>query len=168
MSGQLRFLDRKEFLRGPFRRPKPATRPPWHIEESEFTEICERCDTCAEACPEKIIGKGRGGFPEVSFENGECTFCEACVKACPSGALDRVALKFPDRHPPWTITARITDSCISAKGIACRVCGEYCESRAITFRLAVGGDAIPEIDTVLCTGCGACVAPCPVNAVRVE
>lgn len=167
MSTQTGTVDRFEFLRGHFRGGRTAVRPPWHIDESRFTDICERCGKCADACPEKIIGKGRGGFPEVSFANGECTFCEACVKACPSGALDCAALAGNGKSAPWAVRACITDSCVSKKGVTCRVCGEYCETRAIAFHLAVGGNAIPEIDTRLCTGCGACVAPCPVDAVRV-
>ena len=30
---------------------------------------------------------GDGGFPEVDFQRGPCTFCEACREACPSGAI---------------------------------------------------------------------------------
>jgi ferredoxin-type protein NapF len=168
MSARAESIDRTQFLRGQFRAGRSAIRPPWHVAERQFVETCERCDKCADACPENIIGKGGGGFPEVSFENGECTFCGDCVRACPSGALDQTALADPGEIAPWTIRARISESCISAKGVTCRVCGDFCEAGAIRFRLAVGGDAVPEIDTALCTGCGACVAPCPVNAVRID
>ena len=39
-------------------------------------------------------------------------------------------------------------------------------ARAIRFPLVAGGVPRPEIDTGACTGCGACVAPCPVNAIE--
>jgi ferredoxin-type protein NapF len=32
----------------------------------------------------------------------------------------------------------------------------------------VGGVATPAVDATSCTGCGACVAPCPVAAIEVH
>jgi ferredoxin-type protein NapF len=162
-------IDRIQFLRGRFRGAPPAIRPPWALGETAFLDTCERCESCADACPEGIIGQGSGGFPVVDFAQGECTFCEACAKACPSGALALYATGSPDaKRLPWSHRAEIGERCIARAGVECRVCGEFCETRAIRFRLAVGGAALPEIDNDACTGCGACVAPCPVGAVAVR
>ena len=162
-------IDRFQFLRGRFWGAPPAIRPPWALGEAAFLEACERCEACAEACPEGIIGLGSGGFPVVDFSQGECTFCETCAKACPSGALALYAAEPPrTKRPPWTLRAEIGEGCIAHKGVECRICGEFCETRAIRFRLAGGGAALPEIDGDACTGCGACVAPCPVGAVAVR
>lgn len=138
-------------------------RPPWARLEADFLDTCTRCDACVGACPEGIVRRGGGGYPEISFAGGACTFCDACVAACAPGAL----VRDPSRAP-WTIRAVIASSCLSATGIACRVCGEHCEAGAIRFALAVGGIARPTVDAAACTGCGACVAPCPVSAIEIH
>ena len=169
MTGTLSKLDRAQFLRGNFRGNRTPVRPPWAIGETDFLDTCSRCDACVQACPEGIIVRGGGGFPEVSFGRGECTFCEACVAACAPGALAvTTAAAPPRRRAPWTVRAVISTACLSAAGVTCRVCGEFCEAGAIRFALAVGGVATPAVDRDRCTGCGACVAPCPVAAVEVR
>lgn len=101
------------------------------------------------------------GLPEVNFEHGECTFCEACREACKPGALAR-----PDAGGrPWMLAASISDNCLSMQAVTCRVCGEICEPGAISFRLGMDGRADPSLDQARCTGCGACFAPCPVDAI---
>lgn len=160
-------VSRLQFLRGDFRNGRAPMRPPWALDEATFTEVCTRCEDCRNACPEGIVGKGRGGFPTVSFERGECTFCGDCVKVCKSKALARVNGNGAERAP-WSITAEISSSCLSMRGITCRVCGDRCDARAIRFQLAVGGVANPRIDLAACNGCGACVSPCPVGAVEVS
>jgi ferredoxin-type protein NapF len=135
--------------------------PPWSLSESAFITLCERSDDCRKACPENILFAGRGGFPEVDFKRGACTFCEKCLEACPTGALKGS----DEAKPPWGIKAGITPECLSIKGIVCRTCGEACEAEAITFKLKFGGTAKPKIDDGLCTGCGECLHRCPVDAV---
>lgn len=49
--------------------------------------------------------------------------------------------------------------------VVCRTCGDACEAAAIRFRPRLGGAALPEVDGEKCTGCGACVAPCPAAAI---
>jgi ferredoxin-type protein NapF len=165
MSAQ---ISRFQLLRGHLDGAGAPLRPPHARPEAEFVESCQRTGACGRACPEKILVRGRGGFPEVDFRRGECTFCMDCVRACRSGALRADALIAQDTPAPWTVVATITGRCLSLRGVTCRSCGDVCEPRALRFRLAVGGRAEPEIDLAACTGCGACVAPCPVDAVRME
>lgn len=105
---------------------------------------------------------GDGGFPVVDFQRGECTFCGDCAEACEPRALDR------SRGSPWRIKAEVSAKCLSERGISCRSCGDVCDSRAIRFQLMTGGRAALKLETGFCTGCGACVAVCPVNAIQVK
>lgn len=156
-------VGRLQFLRGDFRGRRLPVRPPWALSEAAFVDACTRCGDCARACPEGIVVDGSGGYPEIRFARGECTFCGDCATACPTAALSD-----PDGRAPWDLRAAIDDSCLSRKGITCQVCGDHCPEGAIRFRPALGGVATPAIDADACTGCGACVAPCPVDAVTVR
>ena len=69
---------------------------------------------------------------------------------------------------PWTMVAAIGADCLAVRGVECRVCGEACPERAIRFRLQLGGVAQPVLDTGGCTGCGACIGPCPARAITMQ
>ncbi|WJW75363.1 ferredoxin-type protein NapF [Thiohalobacter sp. IOR34] len=154
-------INRFDFLRGDFKARRSPQRPPWALPEAAFVERCTRCGDCLAACSERLLVSGRGGFPEVDFLRAECNFCRACVEACRTGALQ------PAQPEPWALRARIEAHCLVRQGVVCRTCGELCEAQAIRFRPVVGGSALPQIDDASCTGCGACVAPCPTRAIRV-
>jgi ferredoxin-type protein NapF len=156
-------ITRTQFLRGDIRGERRAVRPPWALEEWLFVERCDRCGNCMSACPHGLLGAGRGGFPKVDFKRGECTFCRACLEHCTRGAL-----RAYDDEAPWQLRAAVGESCLTSHGVICRSCGEQCESRAIRFRPAAGHVPQPEIDLALCTGCGACVRPCPTTAVSMR
>lgn len=98
----------------------------------------------------------------IVFSHGACDFCGACARACPEPVFR------PLDQAPWLITAVVGDDCLSARGIACRVCAEWCEARAIRFELLSGGRACPHVDKTACTGCGACVSVCPERSIRME
>ena len=157
-------IDRKQFLRGDLSGQRSPLRPPWSLAEEAFVEACERCDDCASACEEKIIRKGRGGFPEVDFTHGACTFCGDCLIACKGRAL---LGDVEDEASAWSLRAQIGTDCLAHKGVVCRSCGERCDTRAIRFQLQVGGAAKPELDEQLCNGCGECFAVCPTKAIRI-
>lgn len=139
-------------------------RPPWAVAEETFATSCDRCNDCVYACPERVIRFGSGGFPEMDFSEGGCSFCGECVSACSGKALKAD----PRRDPPWHLVVEIGDSCLANKGVVCRSCGEACDEGAIRFRLRVGGAAEPRLDTAACTGCGYCISVCPVNALRIN
>lgn len=156
-------LSRRAFFRGR-PRPKAEIRPPWAHPEAGFVDRCTRCNECIRACPEQILVVGDGGYPTVDFSQGECTFCEACLPVCQPKALERL----DPAQAAWTYKAQIGEDCLPRQGVECRVCGDFCDTRAIRFPPRLGGSALPEIDADNCTGCGACVAPCPVTAVSIR
>ena len=66
-----------------------------------------------------------------------------------------------DRRPDWRQVARIGAGCLAMQGVICRICAQRCPERAIHFRRALGGYALPEVDLAACDGCGACLDICP-------
>jgi ferredoxin-type protein NapF len=155
-------LSRRAFFRGR-PRPKAEKRPPWALPEAEFIDCCTRCNDCIKACPTHILSVGDGGYPTVDFREGECTFCGDCVTACQPKALVR-----QEGQPAWAYKAVIGEDCLPRQGVECRVCGDFCDARAIRFQPRLGGSPLPEIDPDRCTGCGACVAPCPTVAITIS
>ncbi|MBL6932622.1 MAG: ferredoxin-type protein NapF [Rhodospirillales bacterium] len=155
-------VKRSDFLQGKFSSGSAVTRPPWAITESKFQDVCTGCDYCIVACPTSILKKARGGYPVVDFSKSQCTFCGECAKVCKPGAISR-----DNAAHPWDHIVTANSSCLFSSGVTCRLCGDCCDTAAITFQLAIGGKATPIIDSSRCTGCGACVAPCPVNAIQI-
>lgn len=154
--------SRRNFLRGKVSTHAAQLRPPWAGAESEFTALCTRCGDCARTCPTRIIKQGDAGYPTVDFALGECTFCGNCAAACQPQALRR-----NEETPAWRIRAKIGETCLANRQVECRICGEQCGENAIRFSPQLGGVSLPQLDGDRCTGCGACVASCPVRAITV-
>jgi ferredoxin-type protein NapF len=145
-------------------RSTPRFNPPWSLPEALFAERCTRCDDCVKACPTGLLVRGDGGFPVAAFATASCTFCGDCATACTTGAIART-----EDQAPWNFGIAIAVTCLPVHGVECRVCGEACDADAIRFRPRIGGAALPEVDNAACSGCGACIAPCPVSAIeRIE
>ena len=156
-------LNRRQFLNVAHNNMPRPVRPPWSIDELPFQDACTRCGDCISSCPEMIlIREGADGYPTVDFKRGACTFCGECVRACPT-----TALAGPETTV-WAIKAQVGDACLARQQVICTGCAEQCEARAIRFRPRIGAVAEPEINNDACTGCGACVAPCPTQAIEVR
>lgn len=156
-------ISRRQFLRGNFSgRNAAPPRPPWALAEAAFVAACTRCCDCTNVCPQHILVLDREARPTVDFGRGECTFCGKCVEACAPQALARRPGALP-----WPLKARIKSNCLAKTNVVCRACGDACPAQAIRFRPDVMKAAQPEVDDALCTGCGACFAPCPVQAILI-
>ncbi|QEL63704.1 ferredoxin-type protein NapF [Oryzomicrobium terrae] len=165
-------LSRRHLLFGRFRQaaqgggPSPL-RPPWSLawsgDDRAFTRACSRCDECLKVCPPAVLRRGDGGYPEIDFSQAGCSLCRECAKVCPSGAFVAAAATGGDAQP-WDLRVDFGSACLPRSGVECRSCGEHCEAGAIRFRLRAGGPPLPELDGDACTGCGECVAVCPVGA----
>ena len=172
--------SRRFFLRGKVATSNAAiasaVRPPWSVDEPQFIESCERCDDCITACPENILVRGDGGFPEVNFKLGECTFCTQCAQSCQAGVIQNFYTKsssntsssYSTSAKAWNLNVSISAKCLSLNAVVCRACGDNCEPQAIRFQLKVGGISEPLISLDDCTGCGACLSVCPVDTVQIK
>lgn len=152
-------LSRRNVLRGQSRIAL-LPRPPGAGRARAFAQACTQCGDCARACPEEIILRDGEGFPVLDMRAGGCTFCGACAEACEAGAL--VAGR------PFGWRAGVGEACLSLSGTGCRICEDQCDAVAIRFRLQLGGRAEPLFDEARCTGCGACIAPCPAGAIALH
>ena len=141
--------------------PSAVLRPPWALPDDRFSALCSGCGLCITVCPERILIPDRCRLPQIDFSRGECTFCRDCVTVCPEPAFGNTDQR------PWQQTARIDSHCLTGQGVYCESCRDPCESRAIRFHPALGGLALPQVDADRCSGCGACVAVCPSDAIRV-
>ncbi len=148
-------------MRGNWRGVADIMTPPWALQDELFFKRCTQCKDCIDACPEDILEVGSKGYPQVNFKHGECTFCGDCASACEAGALK------DQGQVPWHYKAQINAHCLNIKGVMCRSCSDNCDESAISFKLAVGGFSSPKIDLDLCTGCGACIAPCPSSSIEI-
>ncbi|MCL2644964.1 MAG: ferredoxin-type protein NapF [Betaproteobacteria bacterium] len=168
-------MGRRAFLRGQRSRGTPVVpcRPPWAVDETLFTHTCTRCGACVDACPTGLLAQGAGGFPEADFRRARCTFCTDCVHACAQNAKQSsshrpLALFFSPDLPPWALQATIGTACLPRQGVLCRTCEDHCEEGAIRFAPRKGHPAQPEIAESRCTGCGECVASCPVHVISMQ
>jgi len=153
-------LNRRQFLQRRSNTASP-TRPPWSIAEAAFQHACTRCGDCIRACPEHIlVPESAHGFPMVDFRLGACTFCQLCLESCSHLAL------IPSNEP-WQCLPHIVASCLPKQQVICTTCAEQCDEDAITFPALLGAVALPQIDANRCTGCGACVSPCPSESLGV-
>lgn len=148
---------RRAFLRGHARPQTTPLRPPWALAELQYFDACTRCGDCLAACPEQILVAGDGGFPEIDFSRGGCSFCGKCEATCAAGALFRDA-------SPWSIFARVDDACLARRGVHCQSCRDACEPEAVRFEYR-HSVPVPHVDLDACSGCGACVAVCPADAI---
>ena len=79
-----------------------------------------------------------------------------------------MALVRAEELPAWPYKAAVGDACLPKRGVECRVCGDFCDVRAIRFAPRLGNCPLPAMnDHAAPPRLGACVGPCPTAAIRI-
>lgn len=147
---------RRSFLFGPGETRPHGVLPPGATTES--ISMCSGCGECAASCPQKIILM-QDNRPRVDFSSGECTFCGECSARCPEAVFTTAhAIRFDH-------VAGIQDSCLALNAVDCQSCRDACPETAIRFLPSRGMPFQPVLDAARCSGCGACLSVCPVQAI---
>lgn len=79
----------------------------------------------------------------------------------PAGEAPAVGSDIPTRRVP-----AIAAHCLAERNVVCRSCGERCADAAIRFSPRLGAAAAPAVLADRCSGCGDCLAVCPVGALE--
>jgi len=143
-------------------------RPPGAVSEETFLNLCDKCDDCIKACPEKTLFRAPQGFNEKAgtpmFDPAgkPCFVCTElyCIKACQTGALKMVSSPAELAMGKAKI---ISANCRAYEGEDCRFCIDFCplEDKSI-----VEFDGKPLIKASQCIGCGLCQYSCLTKAGR--
>ncbi len=136
-------------------------RPPWSRDNKHFLSVCDRCNQCVDACPQKVLRQSEetdpilNALPVLILDSGSCDFCGKCAEACPSGALS-----LEDGRKQQAV-AVLNNNCSAGYGYPCQMCAEACEEGAITPPQSLNhAKGVAKIDTDKCTGCGECALSC--------
>jgi formate hydrogenlyase subunit 6/NADH:ubiquinone oxidoreductase subunit I len=132
---------------------------------------CIACQLCISACPSQVLQPSlmeygaRGVLqPYLDFRVGYCSYeCKRCGDVCPTGSIQRIALEAKKRVKIGDVRF-IEDNCIVVtEKTACGACAEHCPTKAVHMAPYEAELTLPELDTTVCVGCGACEYACPVQ-----
>ncbi|PST20615.1 ferredoxin-type protein NapF [Mesorhizobium plurifarium] len=151
-------LSRRRFLRGGREGRAQRVCPPGVTHAS--LEACTGCGRCVDACPTHVI-RMVADRPALDFRIAECVFCGRCAELCPEPVFAGRPQRFPH-------IVTIGERCLAKNRTDCQACRDACPVGAIRFLPRSGGPFLPELDEHACTGCGACIAVCPVDAVGIQ
>lgn len=145
--------------------------PPGGISYEHYKETCTACHLCVSACPSNVIQStflefGISGMfiPKMNFDVNYCQYeCNLCTQICPTGALNPFELEGKKVIQIGKVVF-VKDNCVvSQLGKNCGACAEHCPTTAVRMVPYKDDLFIPEVNTDICIGCGACEHPCPVR-----
>ncbi len=148
--------------------------PPGSMSLKHFTDRCTACHLCITICPTSVLQPSflEYGFtgmaqPLMDYSVEYCNYeCTKCGEVCPSGAI--LPLTIEDKKLEQTGQVHfIKEKCIVyTDNTSCGACSEHCPTQAVKMVPYKDTLTIPETNTDICIGCGACEFACPVKPYR--
>jgi len=148
--------------------------PPGSLSIEHFTEHCTACQLCVSACPSHVLKPsvteyGILGFmqPHMDYHASYCNYeCTVCTEVCPTKAIQPLTVEQKKVTQIGKVHF-IRENCIVyTDNTACAACNEHCPTQAVKMVPYKGDLNIPQVDTSICIGCGACEHACPARPYR--
>lgn len=145
-------------------------RPPGSLPEPFFTALCSRCGNCIQACPTGLLKPIQSGLriatPKADFTPDDPTWCNehcrSCSEVCPTGAIRPFEIK-DKKDLPFAQAVFVFEYCRLYDDVECSVCSRECPYEAVSYQWSEEEyRRMVVIDNEKCTGCGWCLATCPV------
>lgn len=104
--------------------------------------------------------------PYADFTPEDPTWCDEhcrdCSRVCPTGAIQSFEIK-DKKNFPFAQAVFVFEYCRLYNDIECSVCGRECPYEAVSYQWSDEEyRRLVVIDKEKCTGCGWCLATCPV------
>ncbi len=116
--------------------------------------------SCVRACQFGAINIV-DGIAQIDPE--KCTECGMCVKTCPRSLIELVPVSKAVRVGCNSLdNGKFVRANCKVGCISCKMCEKACEFDAIHVE-----NQLAKVDYDKCTLCGACVAKCPTNAIKI-
>jgi ferredoxin len=143
--------------------------PPGSVSIEHFLARCVGCQLCVGACATNALQPsfseyGLGGLskPRLDYSKGFCDFdCRRCGEVCPSGAIGPLELAEKQVTRIGVVHLEAARCVVQASGTACTACSDKCPTKAVRSVPFSAGLRLPEIQPLLCIGCGTCEHVCP-------
>jgi ferredoxin-type protein NapF len=145
--------------------------PPGSMSIRHFTDRCTACHLCVTSCPTKVLQPSflEYGFlgisqPRMDFSVEYCNFeCTKCGEVCPTGAILPLTVEEKKLEQTGQVHFVIEKCIVYTDHTSCGSCSEHCPTQAVKMVPYKDGLTIPETNTEICIGCGACEFACPVK-----
>lgn len=145
--------------------------PPGSMSLKHFTDRCTACHLCVTVCPTSVLQPSflEYGFmgmaqPHMDFGVEYCNFeCTRCGEVCPTGAILPLTVEDKKLEQTGQVHFVIEKCIVYTDNTSCGSCSEHCPTQAVKMVPYKEGLTIPETNTDICIGCGACEFACPVK-----
>jgi ferredoxin len=143
--------------------------PPGSVGIEHFLARCIGCQLCIGACATNALQPsfseyGLSGLskPRLDYAKGFCDFdCHCCGEVCPSGAIEALALAEKQVTRIGVVHFEAARCVVQASGTACTACSDKCPTKAVRSVPFSAELRLPQIQPLLCIGCGTCEHVCP-------
>ena len=143
--------------------------PPGSVGIEHFLARCVGCQLCVGACATNALQPsfseyGLGGLskPRLDYSRGFCDYdCHRCGEVCPSGAIGSLGLAEKQVTRIGVVHFEAALCVVQASGTACTACSDKCPTKAVRSVPTSAELRLPQIQPLLCIGCGTCEHICP-------